>query len=200
MDYVSIGEVSIMIGVSISTLRRWDLKGSLEPSYRTFGNYRRYNIDLIMKIINKKTSDNRRVIGYSRVSSHDQKKDLITQSKRIELYLSDKYDNFEIIEDLGNGLNYKKRGLKKLIKLIIDREVSVLVLTHKDRLLRFGSEIIFELCERFGTNVMILDDKKETFTESLCNDVITLMTVFSARLYGSRSHKNKKKVQSYDNK
>jgi len=194
MDYISIGEVSVILGVSISTLRRWDKSGCLESSYRTFGNHRRYNVNVVMKIINKKSSNIRKIIGYSRVSSHDQKKDLVTQSKRIELYLSDKYDNYEIIEDLGSGLNYKKRGLKKLIKLICNREISVLVLTHKDRLLRFGSEIIFELCKRFGSDVVILDDKEATFTESLCNDVITLMTVFSARLYGSRSHKNKRKL------
>ncbi|MEE8564749.1 MAG: IS607 family transposase [Candidatus Thermoplasmatota archaeon] len=194
MDYISIGEVSVILGVSISTLRRWDKSGCLESSYRTFGNHRRYNVNIVMKIINKKSSNIRKVIGYSRVSSHDQKKDLVTQSARIELYLSNKYDDYEIIEDLGSGLNYKKRGLKKLIKLICNREISALVLTHKDRLLRFGSEIIFELCKRFGTDVVILDDKKETFTESLCNDVITLMTVFSARLYGSRSHKNKRKL------
>ena len=195
MDYISIGEVSVILGVSISTLRRWDKYGHLEHSYRTFGNHRRYNVNIVMKIINKKSSSARRVVGYSRVSSHDQKKDLVTQSKRIELYLSDKYDNYEIIEDLGSGLNYKKRGLNKLINLICNSEMSVLVLTHKDRLLRFGSEIIFKLCKRFGTDVVILDDKKETFTESLCNDVITLMTVFSARLYGSRSHKNKNKLK-----
>lgn len=188
-----------MLGVSVSTLRRWDLAGNLVSSYRTFGNHRRYNIDTILKTMNKKVEDSRKVIGYSRVSSYDQKKDLKTQSDRIGLYLSEEHSNYEIIEDLGSGLNYKKKGLKKLIGLICNREVSFLVLTHKDRLLRFGSEIIFELCKRFGTEVVLLDDKKETFQESLCTDVITLMTVFSARLYGSRSHKNKKIIKNHEN-
>ena len=101
-----------------------------------------------------------------------------------------------MIEDLGSGMNYNKKGLKRLIKLIIDAKVERLVLTHKDRLLRFGAELIFSLCEHFGTEVVIINRTEDTsFEEDLASDVLEIITVFSARLYGSRSHKNRKIVE-----
>jgi len=102
----------------------------------------------------------------------------------------------EIIDDLGSGLNYNKKGLKRLIRLIVDSKVERLVLTHKDRLLRFGSELIFSLCEQFGTEVVIINRTEDsTFEEDLAPDVLEIITVFSARLYGSRNHKNRKIVE-----
>lgn len=191
MRHISIGETSIILGVSVGTLRRWDSSGLLKPKFRTFGNHRRYDFSEITKLCKKDSSINK-VVGYSRVSSYDQKKDLETQAKVITNYIKDRYDNFEIIKDLGSGLNYKKRGIKKLIKMICNQEISVLVLTHKDRLLRFGSEIIIQLCRKFNIEVVILnEDKKESFEKTLCNDIISIITVFSAKLYGKRSHKNR---------
>ncbi|MDD1467814.1 IS607 family transposase, partial [Dolichospermum sp. ST_sed5] len=101
---------------------------------------------------------------------------------------------FETISDLGSGLNYNKKGLQKLLKRIMQGDVGRLVLTHKDRLLRFGSEIVFAMCEEFETEVVIINKSIEetTFEQELVTDMIELITVFSARLYGSRSHKNKK--------
>jgi putative resolvase len=93
-------------------------------------------------------------------------------------------------------LHYKKKGLIRLIKLICTYQVERLVISHKDRLLRFGSELIFSLCEIFGTEVVIVNRSEDsTFEEDLANDVLEIITVFSARLYGSRSHKNKQIVQ-----
>ena len=195
MRHISIGEVAVMLGVSVVTLRRWDCSGKLRSVFRTFGNHRRYNLDDILKLFNKDFFNIKKVIGYSRVSSFDQKKDLDTQTKVITNFIKDRYDNFEIIEDLGSGLNYRKRGLRRLIKMICNQEISVLVLTHKDRLLRFGSDIIIQLCENFNIKVIILNqDTEESFEKSLCNDIISIITVFSAKLYGKRSHKNKKKL------
>ena len=197
MKHISIGEVAVILGVSVVTLRRWDRSGLLKPIFRTFGNHRRYNFDEVTKLY-KKDSNIKKVIGYSRVSSFDQKKDLETQTKVITNYIKDRYNEFEIIEDLGSGLNYKKRGIKKIIRLICNQEISTLVITHKDRLLRFGSEIIIQLCERFNVEVIILNaDIDETFEQSLCNDIISIITVFSAKLYGKRSHKNKKLLKCY---
>ena len=102
----------------------------------------------------------------------------------------------EIISDLGSGMNYKKRGLIRLIKLLTSYQVERLILTHKDRLLRFGSDLIFMLCEIFGTQVIIINRSVDsTFEEDLAKDVLEIITVFSARLYGSRSHKNKQVVE-----
>lgn len=93
-------------------------------------------------------------------------------------------------------MNYRKKGLIRLIKLITTYQVERLVLSHKDRLLRFGSELIFMPCELFGTEVMIINKSDDaTFEEDLAQDVLEIATVFSARLYGSRDHKNKKIVE-----
>jgi predicted site-specific integrase-resolvase len=93
-------------------------------------------------------------------------------------------------------LNYSKKGLKRLITLITNNQVERLVLTHKDRLLRFGNELVFSLCEIFGTEVVIINRTEDsTFEEDLANDVLEIITVFSARLYGSRSHKNLKLME-----
>ena len=89
-------------------------------------------------------------------------------------------------------MNYKKKGLKQLISLILQGKVQTLILNHKDRLLRFGAELIFTLCDFMRVTVIVLEAKKEvTFEEELSSDVIELMTVFCAKLYGKRSHKNK---------
>jgi predicted site-specific integrase-resolvase len=102
----------------------------------------------------------------------------------------------DVIEDLGSGMNYNKKGLRLLIKRICSGEVGRLVVTHKDRLLRFGSELVFALCEQFGTEVVIINRSEDTsYEEDLVQDVLEIITVFSARLYGSRSHKNKKLVE-----
>ena len=194
---LSIGEASLMLGVSITTLRRWHKSTKLIPQFTTFGGHRRYHIQQLLKIIHpNKNTENRINIGYARVSSHDQKKDLETQKQRLKQYCSSNYiDNYEIINDLGSGLNFKKKGLKKIINMICQSKIDNLILIHKDRLLRFGSEIIFQLCAYYGTNVIILENQEKTFEEELTCDVIELMTVFSARLYGKRSHKNRKSIK-----
>ena len=102
-----------------------------------------------------------------------------------------------MIQDLGSGLNFQKRGLKKLIQNICSGKMDRLVLTHKDRLLRFGSELVFSLCEQFGIEVVIMNRSEESsFEDDLVQDVLEIITVFSARLYGARSRKNQKLLQA----
>jgi predicted site-specific integrase-resolvase len=111
----------------------------------------------------------------------------------LELYCSSCGWTFEIIGDLGSGMNYQKKGLKRLIGEILSGKVSRLVITHKDRLLRFGAELIFSICEAKNVEVVILNQGEDaTFEEDLAKDVLEIITVFSARLYGSRSRKNQK--------
>jgi predicted site-specific integrase-resolvase len=93
-------------------------------------------------------------------------------------------------------MNYRKKGLNKLLAAILDGDVARLVITHKDRLLRFGSELIFAVCEHHDIEIIILNKKEDaTFEEDLASDVLEIITVFSARLYGSRSNKNKKLLE-----
>ncbi len=122
----------------------------------------------------------------------------------LESYCASKGWQTEIIQDMGSGMNYRKKGLVRLIKLICNNQVGRIVLSHKDRLLRFGSDLIFMLCEQFGTEIVIINRSQDsTFEEELTQDILEIITVFSARLYGSRSHKNKeliKELQSTANK
>ena len=190
---ISIGEAAELLGVSVGTLRRWNRENKFHPTFRTEGGHRRYNLQEILNKINK-NQENRISIGYARVSSHDQKEDLKRQSQILENELKKQNKPYEMIEDLGSGLNFKKKGLKKLINLIISSKVDKIYLTHKDRLLRFGSELVIQIAKEFGTEVIILNQKTQTFEQELASDVLEIITVFSARLYGRRSHKNKQNL------
>jgi predicted site-specific integrase-resolvase len=184
-----------MLGVCIETLRRWDASGYLVPIYRTKGVHRRYDIADLKKILKKEEKNLKKTLCYARVSSHDQLKDLDTQAKKLEKYCNDNKYPYELLKDLGSGLNFKKKGLKRLMYLIFTRQVNRLVINHNDRLLRFGSQLIFNLCELCEVEVVILENKSDLSPEAaLVADVIEIMTVFSAKLYGRRSHKNKKVI------
>lgn len=195
----SIGEAAKYLGVSVSTLRRWENGGKLVPE-RTQGQQRRYPISLLAPNLTKVSSHNRLTIAYARVSSYDQKSDLERQKQLLEMYCASKGWLFEIVSDLGSGMNYNKKGLKRLINSILMGEIGRLVITHKDRLLRFGAELIFSICEMKNVEVIIVNQGDEpTFEEELAKDVLEIITVFSARLYGSRSNKNKKIIENLKN-
>ena len=190
---VTIGKAAKILGVSTVTLRRWEAIGKIQ-SERTATGHRRYDVSQLTGA--KKFPDmvtSQKTCGYARVSSHDQREDLNRQIQMLEMFCAAKGWSYEIISDLGSGMNYKKRGLKRLLESIDRREIKRLVLTHKDRLLRFGSELIFALCEARGVEVVMMNQGDEpSFEEELAQDVLEIITVFSARLYGSRSQKNKK--------
>ena len=191
--YMSIGQAAVFLGVAVVTLRRWEKNGRLSPAWRTPGGHRRYSMDHLNDLTGRSTPD-RKTVGYARVSSHDQKDDLARQADRLAVYAeTNGCLTPEIISDLGSVLNYKKRGLQRLIRMICRREVGTLVLTHKDRLLRFGADLIFALCGLYGVRVVVIENEPDRFEDRLAQDVIELMTVFSARLYGRRSHQNRKR-------
>ena len=189
---VSIKEAARELGVWPETLRRWEAEGKIEPPMRTPGGRRRYDLARLRGLAPHKAPSSRQTILYARVSSHDQKEDLVRQVALLESFSAANGWTYEVLQDLGSGLNYHKKGLRLLIKRICSGEVGRLVITHKDRLLRFGSELVFSLCEQFGTEVVIVNASEDaSFEEELVEDVLEMITVFSARLYGSRSHKNK---------
>jgi excisionase family DNA binding protein len=190
---VSIGEIAELKAVSVDTVRRWEKEGKI-TSVRTDGGHRRYRLSDFVEQKSGKT------IAYARVSSHDQKNDLDRQDAVLSAYCSSQGWSFQVIRDLGSGMNCRKKGLTKLINALLDGDVARLVLTHKDRLLRFGSELIFSICEYHEVEIIILNKKENsTFEEDLASDVLEIITVFSARLYGSRSYKNKKIIDNLVN-
>ncbi len=189
---LSIGKASEILGVSITTLRRWEAEGKLVPE-RTAAGHRRYDLSKIKPDTLHASPDERRTVAYARVSSHDQEEDLERQKQVLELYCAKQGWNYEVMSDLGSGMNYYKKGLKRLLNDIVAGRVGRLVLTHKDRLLRFGVELVFAICESKQVEVVILNQGEDTtFEEDLAEDVLEIITVFSARLYGGRSRKNQK--------
>ena len=191
---LAIGEAAKVLGVSITTLRRWDKEGKL-MSEPTNSSHRRYDLAKLKPELFQQ-EDSRKTVAYARVSSSDQKADLERQKQVLELYCAKQGWMFEVVSDLGSGMNYQKKGLKRLLNAIIDDKVGRLVLTHKDRLLRFGAELVFAICEIKSVQVIILNQGEDTtFEEDLAKDVLEIITVFSARLYGSRSRKNQKIIE-----
>ena len=198
---ISIGQAAKLLGVHVQTLRNWEKSGKLKPDSISPGGTRRYNSDTIMRISGKELpqieKDDRVTIAYARVSSQDQTEELKRQAQVLELYCAEHGYKYELITDLGSGMNYYKKGLTALISRILDDGVKRLVLTHKDRLLRFGAELIFSICEAKGVEVVIINrgEEKASFEEDFAKDVLEIITVFSARLYGSRSGKNRKIIE-----
>lgn len=192
--FIKIGEAAKILGVSVQTIRRWEETGYLLPDRKSEGKTRYYKLD---RLTGKKVSENAMTVAYARVSSHDQKEDLKRQAEVLSNYCATQGWNYQVIQDLGSGMNYSKRGLKALIDLTLNEKMTRLVLTHKDRLLRFGAELIFALCEAKHIEVVIINKGDEvSFEEELAQDVLEIITVFSARLYGSRSRKNKKLIEA----
>ena len=195
---ISIGDAAKELGISTKTLRRWTDTGKIKFERSPTGQ-RRFFLADIKRITPRDFNqlDDRITINYARVSSHDQKADLVRQAQVLEAFSATNGWQFETIQDLGSGLNYNKRGLQKLLKRIMQGDVGRLVLTHKDRLLRLGGELVFAMCAEFEIEVIIINKSNEevTFEQELVQDMIELITVFSARLYGSRSQKNKKLIE-----
>jgi len=194
---ISIGEAAKELGISVKTIRRWADADKIRYE-RSPSGHRRFYLADIKRITPRdlKKLDDRITINYARVSSSDRREDLFRQIQVLEEFSSANGWQHETISDLGSGLNYQKKGLQKLLKRIMKGDVGRLVLTHKDRLLRFGAELVFAMCEEFETEVVIVNKSEVelTFEQELVTDMIELITVFSARLYGARSRKNKKLV------
>jgi predicted site-specific integrase-resolvase len=188
---VKIGEAANLLGCSISTLRKWETTCELLPARKTAGGTRYYAAADLLGLGDAGAP----TVGYVRVSSHDQKSDLERQHGMVEAYCAAKGWRSEIISDLGSGMNYNKPGLRRLLEMILRKQMKRLVITHKDRLLRFGSELVFALCAHQQIEVVIIHKGEQpTFEEELAKDVLEIITVFSARLYGSRSKKNRELI------
>lgn len=184
-----------ILGVHQRTLYLWEEKGLIE-TIRTNGNQRLYNVKKFIEMQKKESTstdlstlddEERLNICYIRVSSINQKDDLERQRKQ----MVNKYPNHVLIEDIGSGLNLNKRGIKKIIKLAISGKVNELVVAYKDRLTRFGYELIEELIEEYSNGKIIVmneEDKMEP-EEELVKDVMALMNVYVAKMNGLRKYK-----------
>ena len=197
MKYYSIGEFSKLIGKNSQTLREWDKKDILKPHHVAPTGYRYYSQEQLNHFLGLRGIDTKikKVIGYCRVSSHKQKDDLERQIENVKTYMIAKGYSFDVITDIGSGINYNKKGLNQLIDMITNSEVEKIVILYKDRLLSFGFEMIENLCNKYGTTIEIIDNTENTEENELARDLIQIVTVFSCRLQGKRANKAKKMIK-----
>jgi predicted site-specific integrase-resolvase len=197
MEYYGIGKFAELIGVTEQSLRNWDKTGRLKPHHVGESGYRYYSQEQLYHYLGlqSKSNKNRRVVGYCRVSSNKQKDDLERQIENVKTYMYAKGYSFEIVSDIGSGINYNKKGLNQLISMITSYEVDKIVILYKDRLLRFGYELIETLCGKYGTSIEIIDNTERTEEQELVEDLIQIVTVFSCKLQGKRAHKAKKMIK-----
>lgn len=201
--YVTGKEASEKLGVHQRTLYQWDKKGWIE-TIRTDGNKRLYNVD---KYLNEKKCNNNEdciknlenidktkdklKISYVRVSTQGQKDDLERQKKQMK----ELYPKHIMIEDIGSGVNLNKRGIRKIISLAIEGRIEELVIAYKDRLARFGYELIEDLITTYSKGKIIIINKKKELKpeEELAFDVLQIMNVFTAKMNGLRKYNKNKK-------
>ena len=196
MKYYSTKKVTEILGVTAQTLRNWDKEGKLKPSYVKSNGYRYYSEESILSYTQeRKTKKNLNVVGYARVSSKKQSDDLERQINNLNTYISSKYDSFDIITDIGSGINYNKPGLKKLIEKINKKEVDLIIVLYKDRLLRFGFELVEYFAELNNVKIEVLDKIDKNQDEELVEDLVQIITVFSCKMQGKRKTKTKQLIE-----
>lgn len=201
MKYYSAKTVTQILGVTAQTLRNWDKEGKLKPSYVKSNGYRYYSEDSILSYTQeRKTKKNLNIIGYARVSSKKQSDDLERQVNNLKTYLDSKYTDYEIITDIGSGINYTNPGLKKLIEKINKKEVDVIVVLYKDRLLRFGFELVEYFAELNNVKIEVLDKIDKNQDQELVEDLVQIVTVLSGKLQGKRKRKAKELINEFSQK
>ena len=195
---LSIGKFAKSLGVSIQTLRNWDKEGKLKPTYVTENGYRYYSEDLLNKFRNIKNVKKikKKNILYARVSTKNQKDELNRQIDNLKQYAYSKGYSFEIITDIGSGINYKKEGLLKMINLVECGEVDRIIVLYKDRLIRFGHDLIEYICKLNDTKIEIVDNSTISKEQELTEDLIQIITVFANKLYGARRKKTINLIKS----
>lgn len=193
--YYPINKFAKIIGVTSQTLRNWENSGKLIPHHRSDSGYRYYSEDQLHQIVGERNDKVRPTIGYCRVSSYKQKDDLERQVENMRLYLMAQGHPFEIITDIGSGINYTKSGLNTLIQKICSYEVDKVVVLYKDRLVRFGFELIESIAEIHGCKIEVIETTEKSEQQELVEDLVQIITVFSCRLQGKRAGKANKMIK-----
>ncbi len=185
-------EASKLLGVTVRTIQRWDKAGKIR-CVRTLGGKRRVPESEIKRILG--IHEKRKIIGYARVSSHSQKDDLERQIELIRRYAEERGWEIEILKDISSGLKEDRRNFQKLLKMVMDKEISKVVIAYPDRLARFGFKTLEQFFKSYGTEIVVINREEKTPQEELVEDLITIISHFAGKLYGMRSRKYKKVVE-----
>lgn len=188
---ITVGKAADLLGVSIKTLQRWDREGRLRAN-RTGTDRRYYEADQLATFLGKVQASvpDRAALAYCRVSSQAQRPDLKNQRAAITTFcIARGLANVEYIEEIGGGLNFKRPKFIALIDRICRGEVATLVIAHRDRLARFGFELLLHLCKENACEMLIINDEKLSPEREMVEDLMTIVHCFSSRLYGLRNYK-----------
>nr|DAT22209.1 MAG TPA: hypothetical protein [Caudoviricetes sp.] len=179
-----------LLGVSVKTLQRWDRENILKAN-RTPTNRRYYTYDQYLQFKGIKIENNiRDVVIYARVSTRNQKDDLHNQVEFLKQFCNSKGIIVnQCIEDFGSGLNYNRKKWNKLLEEVMENKIKTIIISNKDRFIRFGYNWFEKFCEKFNTKIIIVNNETLSPNEELVQDIISILHVFSCRLYGLRKYK-----------
>lgn len=196
MVLMSIGKFAKELGVTPEHVRTMHRTGEVIPARISEKGTRYYSEEQLRELKNSRTPQREeKVVAYCRVSTKSQQYELEKQVENVKSYMYAKGYSFEVITDIGSGINYKNKGLQKLISLINSNQVTKVVILHKDRLVQFGFELIQLLCDLHDVKIEIIDNSVRSNKEELTDDLIEIITVFANRLYGSRSKKTRTLIE-----
>lgn len=196
MVLMSIGKFAKELGVTPEHVRTMHRTGEVIPARISEKGTRYYSEEQLRELKNTQFSQREeKVVAYCRVSTKSQKADLEKQVENVKSYMYAKGYSFEVITDIGSGINYKNKGLQELVSLIDSNQVSKVVILHKDKLVRFGFELVQLLCELHDVEIEIIDKSEHSEDEELTDDLTQIVTVFANRPYGSRSKKTKDLIE-----
>ena len=188
----NITQFAKLLNYSVKSLQKWDRDGILKPQTRTKTNRRLYSHDQLLQFTNSNILKKRKNIIYCRVSSSNQKNDLKSQkdflidfTRNIGLSIDDTYT------DIGSGMNFKRKNFLKLLEEVQNNEIESVTIAHKDRLCRFGYELIEHIFNKYNVKINLINDDRLSPEQELCQDLTSILHVFSSRLYGLRKYKNK---------
>ena len=187
---IRLNEMAKRLNVSVKTLQRWDREGILVAK-RTPTDRRYYTEDQYLEYIGSSTKSKRKTIAYVRVSSANQKDDLQNQIRFIRSYVNAKGEILDdVIEDIGSGLNYnRKRWNDLLLNQIPKGEIKKIYITYKDRFVRFGFDWFERFCNHYNCEIVVINNPDTSPQKELIDDLISIIHVFSERVYGLRKYK-----------
>lgn len=187
---IRLNDMAKRLGVSVKTLQRWDREGILIAK-RNPNNRRYYTEEQYLEYIGSSNQKNRKIIAYTRVSSNNQKDDLQNQITFIRNYVNAKGEILdEVIQDIGSSLNYNRKHWNDLLLNQIPKgEIEKIYITYKDRFVRFGFEWFERFCNHYNCEIVVINNPETSPQQELIDDLISIIHVFSGRIYGLRKYK-----------
>ena len=193
MKQYKVGEFAKLLNVTVKTLQNWDKKGTLK-AYRTPTNQRFYTEEQLNQVLNLSSNTQEKKqglkIGYCRVSTQNQKNSLQNQEEYLRSYTNAKGIILDgVLTDIGSGITHNRKNFNRILELVEAGEISEIYVTYKDRFVRFGFDWFNNFCEKHGAKIIILNQSSTSPEQELVEDLLNIVTVFSARSHGLRTYK-----------